>query len=153
MSGKSLNYWRNRFNFLDAKWGRKEPIDCAPPDWFDHTNIFWMLCEYSSSSYSGLWGVTGGGSWNRFWSGRWNTHYGDDVRSVLVPIRKLPLEQQTVNKLVSLLKIKLDGKLLHPNGDLSRILKVVEEKTGVTLENCDARNEEAEQLNSTSFRS
>jgi hypothetical protein len=133
--GQSEDYWRAKYNFHNCQWtdeaDRRSDLPMS-------SSVFWMLVKYCGADYAGLWGVTGGGSLNRFWSGRMGTNHGDEVTQTLKEYKSLSHEQQSLAKLLSILKEKLKDKTLSPDGDLRRILQVTEEKTGLSLENCDA---------------
>ncbi|VEG92257.1 hypothetical protein [Legionella spiritensis] len=142
MSGKPVDYWRNKYNHHYNKWGREVNVKSPglAEDWYHASAIFWLLCEYSSASNSGLWGIQGGGRWSRFWSGRWGTHHGQAVTETLKAYKELSGQEQSVVNLLTILKQKLNDKPLNPNGDLSRLLQVVQEKTAITFLDCDTEN-------------
>jgi len=132
LKGKPIEYWRQEFE--DAMAVNNDPLNATLK----------LLLEYSGASYDREFdlGLEGGGSLSRFTALRWNTHHGDAVYKALSSVyaaKKKNGPVVDVNTLMSALKGQLADKTFNPNGDLQKILDVIEEKTGVTLDGARAQ--------------
>ncbi|KTC94084.1 hypothetical protein [Legionella erythra] len=141
MAGKPVTYWRKEFETFSS-WNHKSDAKAriagnVPPTWFACMAAIKLLCDYSVSLRVSPSGLKGGYGFNRFWAGRWGTHHGNEVRQALKDIQKLAPNTRSIPLLLVILKQKLAGRVLSSEGDLSRILQVIQEKTGVNLQNCE----------------
>ncbi|MDX1836172.1 hypothetical protein DIZ81_02935 [Legionella taurinensis] len=141
MAGKPVDYWRKEFEIYSS-WNHKSEAKAriqgtVPSTWFACMAAIKLLCDYSASFRQSTAGLEGGYGINRFWAGRWGTHHGNAVREALSDMEKMATNQRSIPLLMTILKKKLDGKRLACDGDLTRILKVIQEKTGVTLQNSE----------------
>jgi hypothetical protein len=140
MAGKSINYWRNQYKHARSKRnGCQDLVDdgTLPKDGLEFSTIYDLLCQYSSTVRSPIFGVYAGNAWSRFWAGRWGTNHGNEVKKALVEADEFLPKERSVANLIGVLKRALGNKVLKPDGDLSRILQVIEEKTGVSLSNAE----------------
>ncbi|KTD45928.1 hypothetical protein Lrub_2725 [Legionella rubrilucens] len=140
MAGKPVEYWRKEFETYSS-WNHKlnaKPriAGKVPATWFACMAAIKLLCDYSASFRFSPSSLGGGYGFNRFWAGRWGTHHGNEVREALKDIEKTGASTRSIPLLLAILKQKLEGKTLSCDGDLSRILQVIQEKTGVNLQNC-----------------
>lgn len=133
MAGKSKEYWRRQFDTFARVGNQQSEKDGYTLPRRQFIASVKLLLEYSSTFYEqhGS-GFSGGGSCSRFWSGRWNTHHGHAIRAALGTLYGPPKQDVSVKDLMYAVEEKLRGHLLDPQGDLSRILEVIKEKTGVS---------------------
>lgn len=141
MAGKPVTYWRKEFETLSS-WNHKSDAKSriagkVPPTWFACMAAIKLLCDYSVSFRSSPSDLRGGYGFNRFWAERWGTHHGNEVRQALKDIQKMDPNTRSIPLLLVILKQKLGERVLSSEGDLSRILQVIQEKTGVSLQNCE----------------
>jgi len=123
---KSLKYWA-------TKWDNSKKQDAA-----------WKALDLLAE-YAGFFKhrpirhkpVAWGGSLGRFFSGRWNTHHGNEVQNAIANYfdekgqYKLNKEFHTVEFILALVKKKMSNKKMDMTGDLAKILQVVKNKTQV----------------------
>ena len=145
MSGKSIAYWRSKFEQF-TRVRSDYHIQVAKdgyPEVIDFNAARKLLLEYSATTYHprSSYGFSGGGWCSLFWAGRWNTHHAKEVQSALFSCSRyngpFGKDKPTVLDLIIALKKTLAHKKLNPEGDLSRILQVLEEKTGVSFHRMD----------------
>jgi hypothetical protein len=74
------------------------------------------------------------GSLRRLFSGRWNTHFGNDVRRAMYNLD----ESSSVEYILACIKIAIKNKPYNPNGDFANILKVIKMKTNVDYSKINA---------------
>jgi hypothetical protein len=75
-----------------------------------------------------------GSQFNRLTSGRWNTHFANDVEHAIEQFFKkdeLAPAFFSVEYILACVKIETKGKAFNPEGDFANILKVIKMKTGV----------------------
>lgn len=142
-ASKPIEYWRNKFESSinhrpsDVREALKNTVD----DWFQFIAARELLYEYSGKDYTQMTkpsDFSGGDSWDRLYAKRWGTHHGKAVSQTLDKYANSGLARsanQTVHDLISTLKTNLGKQELNVDGDLSRILTVIKEKTGVCLDN------------------
>jgi hypothetical protein len=135
MIGKSIDYWRQAW---DSVAERSYPGDVA-----DHNvgKTLGLLAQYSRF-FKGM--VAWGGSIGRFFSGQWNTHHGDAVQNAIGNFYHMDgmyayiSAFHAVEFVLAVVKREVGNNPINPNGDLARILQVVNERTGVDYYTLDA---------------
>ncbi|MDX1836749.1 hypothetical protein DIZ81_03600 [Legionella taurinensis] len=125
MAGMSINRWSKKWDSLSGS---------------DFEKASELLFEYCQSykktpvfSFSHVWGSKIG----LFFSGRWGTNHGQAVQRTLGSFHDMDAlgrEYQTVRNLLNELKRNLSGQLLKKDGDLNRILNVIQQKTNINFE-------------------
>jgi hypothetical protein len=130
---KSLAYWR-------GQWESSTEREAA---W----KTLALLAEYAAffkylpfTSLNAAWGGTVG----RFFSGRWNTHHGNEVQDAISSYFFMDgyysCEERfhTVEFVLAVVKKKLANRIIDQDGDLAKILSIVKEKTSVDYFRLDA---------------
>lgn len=136
---KSLKYWREKWE-LSKNEGRNLQEENA---W----KLLDLLAEYAAFfkhlPIIGL-PVAWGGSFGRFFSGRWNTHHGDEIQSSISNYFHMDgyyahsEKFHSVEFVLALIKKQIGSKPIDQNGDLAKILQVAKEKTSVDYFQLDA---------------
>lgn len=127
-SGKSLEYWQNKYD------SKKDSFQAACA----------LLFEYSATQHqpNSKPSIVGGNNWSLFVSGRWKTHHAKAVCSALNEVFEKRVEEHNLVNLLSQIKTKIGTKtVLNPNGDLSRILTVIKNNTGIDFNNIPETSE------------
>jgi hypothetical protein len=147
MAGKPQSYWEKKFeNYINENSTNEKHEEYQklinhgwPTDFHYFFAARILLREYSASevkhyccsplSYEG-----GGNSWARFFAGRWGTHHGNAVHATLVDVYSFLVSREkkesAIDYLFLVLKDKLKEEKLDPDGDLYRIIAVIEQQTG-----------------------
>lgn len=110
--GRSLDFWREKWRLSSG-------------DNFE--KALSLLSQYAGKNRV-----------DRFFSGHWRTHHGSAVLKALNQMNAfdihLGLIDEPLKELFIQLKTQLNGEPLKASGDLSRILWVIEEKTGESFD-------------------
>jgi hypothetical protein len=121
------------YQYLNTNFTTPAPADKWQKIWDDTSGTSFekacaLLLKYSCSyakkddNKTSYWG----GSFGRFFSGRWNSHHGDAVQNTLNSGYKIPKEEQTLSFLLNKLQTELGESIeLNPAGDLRRILTII----------------------------
>lgn len=131
MSGKSKKYWSEQFEKFSKPSSKQSEKNGFTLELRQFIASVKLLQEYSATDYKPYAGFSGGGFCSRFWSGRWATHHGPAVRATLGTLYGPKKRDQSVQELIATLEDHLHGHVLQQDGDLRKILDVIEEKTGV----------------------
>jgi hypothetical protein len=125
-NGHSKHYWQK-------KW------DDAPGE--PYRKALSLLADYSG----GFRAPIGPGYWfrstGRLLRGKWNTHHGKavarmmDIHLTLASTAyDVDERERTVKNLLGDLKRKLGSSVMKPDGDLARIISVIEDSTGIVFD-------------------
>lgn len=139
MTGKSMQYWRYAWN------------NAKNESYYDQDSgkVLNLLSQYAAFYKKipviGL-PIAWGGAIGRFFSGRCNTHHGSKVQSAIEDFFDMAGHYahtetfHSVEFILAKVKDKMGNEPMKPNGDLARILKVINEKTGIDYQSLDAQS-------------
>lgn len=128
---KPLSYWREKWKtseYMKEVWGKHDDNQRNSVKTLD------LLSEYSAFF---KFPVAWGGPLGRFFSGRWNTHFGSEVQKAISdyfsPAGYYANSEKchSVEFIIALVKKEIGAKVIDENGDLARILQVVKENTSI----------------------
>ncbi len=95
-----------------------------------------LLAQYAC--FTPTWNGGKFGSIGRFFSGNWSRRYGNEVQKIVGRFFSHscdPDEVKTVEEILTQLKNKIGvDTQLHPNDDLTKIIQVIRENTGIAYE-------------------
>ncbi len=130
MSGQSIAYWRAKFDsscYGHISYQRLFYDNVRDTIYFNAARA--LLMEYSATNYNENTRKYSGGGWcSLFWARRWGTHHAKEVLATLLSCKHSSLHELRISLQKNLKDIKLE-----PEGDLSRILQVIQEKTGLYI--------------------
>jgi hypothetical protein len=133
-----MNYWKEKYESFARKNARAED----PAAW----NTLDLLAEYSGFFKSFIFPGPWGGEIQRFFTGRWNTHYANDIELAIGCFYEMATPEavdsafHSTDRVMGYVKRQLEGKVINPAGDLAKVLEVIKIKTGVDFYNLPPNN-------------
>lgn len=148
MAGKSLEYWQGRWEAIENEKMARHPGKEAPDDALNSEILLKILCEYIRVDPSCI--ISSPSTLlSRFFS---NPHHSDSVYAAIGPYIELASTVYNVDPdgkyghadvILARVKESLAEKEeeVGPDGDLGRILTVVEQKTGIKFSDIEKNSE------------
>jgi hypothetical protein len=142
---KSLQYWSDQYddkntpiaNLGDYDTNRDKTIK-------DAWQTLELLRDYAGFYKRFVFPTPWGGQMHRFFTGRWNTHFGNDIQAAIGNYYEMGCEEAhtqdyySTKIVLGFVKEKIGDKPINPEGDLAKILAVIKTKTGVDYHTLDS---------------